>query len=319
MQDPFDDQPMNWATSDRQSPSFDLSDVGQAEPDSFCWQQPPPNENYITPIPSPLEFNTDIIPLDFNTQSTVPEASYEQGDGNQPLLEISRSPSTRQQQQQQKLKCPHSQSHYSDSICPANLSDQSALSYNHSIASANSTDSSISNANEGISICTQIISQLESQICDSRLGLDGVLRISKSCISGLFQITNLESCKTNPNCLLLLCVAVNQITTLFENNIPAMNSLLTTLSVSKLPSLLFGSFQVDQEDQLAFCTRLICREIQRCRQLLDRMSSMYHHHQQQQQSYQPNNSVHSIASLLQKQWFLASAGRLDSLVAAVTA
>ncbi|KAI4125442.1 MAG: hypothetical protein LQ338_004245 [Usnochroma carphineum] len=330
MQDPFDDQLLNWATLDKESPYFDFSGIGQAGPGSSYWQQPPPDKSYNPSLPSPLDFGNDVIPLGFNTQNTASNACYEQSDSKQPILETSRLPSTRQKhrqpqlQQQRKLDCPHTQPRLFNSMGPRNPTGQPPLPQNHSITSVNSSSSSSNssstgNAGQCITLCTQIISHLDSQTKDSSLGLDGVLRISKSCVSGLLQITTLESCKNNPNCLLLLCVAINQITTLFENTIPSMNSLLNSLSVSTLPSLLFGSFHVDQEDQLAFCSRLICREIQRCKQLLDRMSSIHDHHRQQQQSNQPDNLAHYPASLLQKQWFLALAGRLDNLAAAVTA
>lgn len=320
IQDLFDDQPMDWVTLDRQPQDLGSSNVGQAKPESIYWQLPTSSKSGDSLLPSPQDFGYGIMPLAFENQSPVPKAGSEQRDSSQPLLENRRLPSTQQQEPQQKLRFLHSESHSSESIGSTNPSDQASLSYNHSIASTNSTDSSISNAGQCFLLCTQIISHLDSQISDSTLGLDGVLRVSKSCMSGLLHVTSLESCKANPNCLLLLCVAVNQMSTLFENNVPAMNSLLNSLPVSPLPSLLFGSFQIDHEDQLAFCARLICREIQRCRQLLDRISGIYHHHQQQQQqSQKPNNAANSTASLLQKQWFLASAGRLDSLIAAVTA
>lgn len=323
IQDPSDDQSMNWVALGTQSPFFDPSNVAQFGLDSFCWQQPSPNKNGNASLTSPIGFNTDMMSLSFNTHRTTPNIGYEESDGNQPLLELHTPQSTRQQsppqqQQQQKSIFPGSQSHYSDSIELSDPSNQSSPSYNQSIASANSTNSTTSNANQCISLCTQIIVHLESQMNDSSLGLDGVLRISKSCMNDLLRITTLESCKANLNCLLLLCVAVNQMTTLFENNIGVKKFLLDPLCGSTLPSLLFGTFQVDQEDQLAFCTRLICREIQRCRQLLDRMSGMNHNHQQQQQSDHSNKSAHSTANLLQKQWFLASLERLDSLIAAVT-
>lgn len=264
-------------------------------------------------------------PLLFESPSRVPQAGYEPSESNQPILDISKPPATQPQEQQpQRPGFPHS---YSESTVLTNLSSQPSLSYSHSISSATSSNSSTSTSNDAsqcISLCTQIISHLDSHLGDRSLGLDGVLRTSKSCISGLLHITSLESCKVSPNCLLLLCVAVNQMSTLFENNIPAtmdslslLNSLSASSSSTTLPSLLFGSFQVDHEDQLAFCTRLVCREIQRCRQLLDRISGI--HHLQQQLSQKPNDTANSAASLLQKQWFLALAARLDSLVAAVTA
>lgn len=311
---------MDWTSLDRQSQNLDLSNVGHAKPDSFYWQLPPPSKTYDFSLPSPQDLGRGMVPFNFESQSTVSKASCEQGERNQPVLETLRTPSAQQQQQEQqqqqqqpKLGSTHSQSHHTESL-GTDPSGQLAPSHSHS---PTSTNSSFSNAGQCISLCTQIISHLESQISDSSLGLDGVLRISKSCISGLLHITSLESCKANPNCFLLLCVAVNQMITLFENNIPAMNSFLNTLSVSTLPSLLFGSFQVDHEDQLAFCAGLICREIQRCRQLLDRISGIHDHHQQQSQ--EPNNTTDSTASLLQKQWFLVSAERLDGLVAAVAA
>lgn len=317
IQDLFDGQSIDWANLDPQSQDLDISDTGQAKPDSLYWPLPPPSKSRDSTLSSPQELGRGMIPSHFEGQSTVPKAGCEQSESNQPILENPRPPSIQQQEQQQRQRFPHSQSHYSESIGSTNPSSQPSLSYSHFIASANSTNSNTGNAGQCISLCTQIISHLDSQISDNNLGLDGVLRISKSCISGLLHITSLESCKIDPNCLLLLCVAVNQMSTLFENNIPATNSRFNSLPVSTLPSLLFGSFQVDHEDQLAFCIRLFSREIQRCRQLLDRISGIHYHHQQQSQK--PNDAANSTTCLLQKQWFLASAGRLDSLVAAVTA
>ena len=310
---------MDWTFLDRQSQNLDLPNVGHAKPDAFYSQLPPPSKTCDFSMNPPQEFGRGLVPFGFESQSTMSRASCEPAERNQPVHETLRTQSTQEQQQQQRqqqheLGSTHSQSHHTESIGSTAPSGQLALSYSHSPAS---TNSSFINAGQCISLCTQIISHLESQISDSSLAVDGVLRISKSCISGLLHITSLDSCKANPNCFLLLCVAVNQMTTLFENNIPAMSSLLNSLSVSTLPSLLFGSFQVDHEDQLAFCARLLYREIQRCRQLLDRISDIHDHHQQQSQ--EPNNVADSTASLLQKQWFLVSAGRLDGLVAAVAA
>ena len=307
---------MDWAALERQSQDMDLSNTGQAKPDFFCCQLPPPNRSCDPPLPSPQEFGRAMIPLVFESQSTMPNAGRGQSESNPSLVETPRSPSTHQLEQQQTPIFSHSQSPCSESVGSTNPPGQPSPLYSHSIASANSTNSSTSNAGKCVSLCTQIISHLDSQMSDSSLGLDGVLRTSKSCISGLLHITTLESCKADPNCLLLLCVAVNQMSTLFENSIPAMNSLPDSPSAPTLPSLLFGAFQVDREDQLAFCTQLFCREIQCCRQLLDRISDVHHH--QQQQSQKPNNNANPTASLLQKEWFLASAKRLDSLVAAVT-
>lgn len=328
IQDLFDDQSIDWATLDRQSQDLDLSNLGQAKPDHFYWPVPQPSTNSGSPLDSPLEFGHGMPPLLFDSQSTVPQAGYEPSESNPPILDPSRPPATTQPQEQppQRPRFPHS---YSESTVLSNPSSQSSLSYSHSVSSATSatsttstTSSSTSNAGQCISLCTQIIAHLDSHIGDRRLGLDGVLRISKSCISGLLHITGLESCRVSPNCLLLLCVAVNQMSTLFETNIPAMDSLSLSLSApltTTLPSVLFGSFQVDHEDQLAFCTRLVGREVQRCRQLLDRIGAIHHHQQQSQSQAQNPNNSDSAASLLQKQWFLALAARLDRLAAAVTA
>lgn len=319
MQDLFDGQSIDWATLDRQSQDLDLSNLGYAKPEHFHWPMPQPRKKRDSPLESPQEFGRGMPPLFFESQSAVPKAGCEPSESNQPILDTFKPPVTQPQEEQQQR--PRFLKSYSESSALSNLSSQPSISYSHSISSATSSDISTGNAGQCISLCTLIIAHLDSHSGNSNLGLDGVLRISKSCISGLLHITSLESCQANPNCLLLLCVAVNQMSTLFETHIPATDSLPSnSFSVSTLPSLLLGSFQVDHEDQLAFCTQLVCREIQRCRQLLDRIRGIHHLQlQQQQQSQKPNDTATSAASLLQKQWFLTVAGRLDSLVAAVTA
>lgn len=311
---------MDWAALDTQSPLFDPSDVAQPAIDSFCWQQPLRNKNHDRSVTSPLESRNDMASLSFFTKRTTPNFSREESEDNHPLLELPTSQSTGQlspPQQQQKSICTGSQSHCSGPSHVSDPSDQSSP-YNILIAGGNSINSTSSNANQSISLCTQIIVHLESQMSDCSLGLDGILRISQNCMNDLLRITTLKSCQVNPNCLLLLCVAVNQMITLLENSIGAEKFLLDPLCGSSLPSLLFGTFQVDQEEQLAFCTRLVRREIQRCRQLLDRMKGMNHMHQGQQQSDHFDKSAHSTANLLQKEWFSASQERLDNLILTVT-
>ena len=324
MQDLFDDQSIDWATFDSQSHDLDLSNAGHAKPDFLYWPAPQPDNNCASPLESPQEFGRGVPPLPFESRSTVPKPSCKQTGSNQPILGTSKPPTAQprepeqQQQQQQKSRFPHS---YSDSSGLTDLSSHPFLSYNHSISSAASSNSSTSTsyADHSISLCTQIISHLDSHLGDSTLGLDGVLRISKSGISGLLHVTSLESCQADPNCLLLLCVAVNQLSALFETNVPTATAKDDSLSAvpTALPSLLFGSFQVEHEDLLALGTRLVCREIQRCRQLLDRIRGI-HHLQLRQRSRESDDAATSAAGLLQKQWFLALAGRLDGLVAAVT-
>lgn len=294
-----DDQSMKWAALNTQSPFFDPSNVAQPEMDSCCWQGPLRNSNHNRSVVSPLGSSNDMVSL-----LELPTA--------RPTGQLSPPP-----QQHHKSICPGSQSRYSNSIGLSDSSDQFSPS-NLFVAGANSTDSPNSNANQSISLCTQIIVYLESQMSDNSLGLDGILRISKTCMNDLLRITTLKSCQANPNCLLLLCVAVNQMITLLENSIGAKTSPLDPLCGSTLPSLLFGTFQVDQEEQLAFCTRLICREIQRYRQLLDRMKGMNQIHHGQQQCDHFDKSAHSTANLLQEEWFLTSLERLNSLIVTVT-
>lgn len=303
---------MRWPAPDGQSQHLDLSSNNPGRPGALPSQQPPPRKSGIIPLPSPL----DLTSLGFPTHDLSPNANCEVSDRNRvPLKFVGQTPSQKPQQTTTQLHSPYLQS---NSIEAADPSTETFTPYHMAVTSSTSTSIDITDASQCIFICTQIISQLESQTNDRNLGLDRVLNVSKSCISGLLQITTREACKTNLNCLLLLCVAANQATTLFEKKIPEMNTLLKPVPIPTLPSILFGSFQVDQEDQLAFCNRLICRETQRCRQLLDRMRGIYYHHLQQQQSHPSEYSPHSAASLLQQQWFLALAGRLDCLVAALS-
>ena len=313
MQDLFDDQSIDWATFDRPSHDLELHNVSHAKPDNFYWPVPPPTKSWTSPLDSPPEFDQDMPPLLFESRSTAPKAGCEPTESNQPILDISKLPTTqpREQQQQQRPRFSHS---YSDTSA---LTDTS-LSYSHSVSSAtssNSSTSSTSNANHCITLCTQIITHLDTHLNDRTLGLDGLLRLSKSCTSGLLHVTNLETSQTDPNVLLLLCVALNQLSALFETNVPTATA-TDDSSAAAVPTLLFGSFQVEPEDRLALGARLLGREIQRCRQLLDRIRRI-HQLQQQQRSREPDDAA--AAGLLQKQWFSSLAGRLDRLVAAVTA
>ena len=309
MQDLFDDQSIDWATFDRPSHDLELPNVSHVKPDYFYWPVPPPGKSWASPLDSPQEFDRGMPPLLFEGQSTVPTANCEPTESNQPTLDTSKPPATLPQeqprQQQQRPRFPHA---YSDSSALTDASSQPSLSYSHSVSSAASSNSSTSsNASHCITLCTQIITHLDTNLGDRTLGLDGVLRLSKSCVSGLLHVTNPETSQTDPNVLLLLCVALNQLSALFETNLPP-----ATDDSSAVPTLLFGSFQVEPEDRLALGARLVGREIRRCRQLLDRIRRIHH----LQRSREPDDAA---AGMLQKQWFLALAGRLDRLVAAVTA
>jgi hypothetical protein len=140
---------------------------------------------------------------------------------------------------------------------------------------------------------------------DSSVALDEVLRVSKVSVGEIERILSLDACRESGNCLLLVSVAINQITSLFETNIGSDHVPLGTLST--VPSLVFGSFQVDPEEQIAFCTRIISKEIRRCRQVLATLSATL-----QQFSAQAAQSVG-----LNKQWFISTTRRLDALIAAV--
>ena len=85
---------------------------------------------------------------------------------------------------------------------------------------------------------------------------------------------------------------MNQIIALFESQIATMDNIQNTVCDSTtVPSLLFGSFHIDPADQLAFCKRLVGREIQRCRQLLDRMSGLHRHYELQQEQQGLSNTT----------------------------
>ncbi|CAL8579370.1 hypothetical protein XPA_005120 [Xanthoria parietina] len=321
IQDLLADQSIDWAALNGDLPYINIPGLVRAGPDSYSLPQPQANKKCPPPFTSPLELGSGAIPLDFATQSLIPPSGCRPTEAYLPMSPVPGPAFTRdpQQQLQHNLELSRSQPGYFDCVNSSTPPDQPSLSYSPSVTSAASsnTKSNTGNASQCISLCIQIISHLETQANDSDLGLDGVLRLSKSCIGGLHQITTLDGCKLNPNCLLLLCVAVTQMTGLFEKNIPTRNSLLGShTDSSSLPSFLFGSFHLDREDQLDLCTRLLRREIQRCTLLLDRMSGIYQI-QQQQQSGPINSSVCPVPGLLQEQWFLSSAGRLQKLVAAI--
>lgn len=167
------------------------------------------------------------------------------------------------------------------------------------------TTSAASRSSQCMSACTKLIEYLEKRVHNNSIALDEVLRVSKVSVGEIERILNLDACRESANYLLLVSVAINQITSLFEANIRSGNVSLGTLSM--VPSLVFGSFEVDPEEQIAFYTRIVGKEIRRCRQVLENLSGTLQHFSAQ--------TAQSVG--LNKHWFTSTARRLDALIAVV--
>lgn len=111
--------------------------------------------------------------------------------------------------------------------------------------------------------------------------MDDILSINRTSLLELIQVMERPSFKeASSNCLLLISVAMNQVVALFDSIIQSEDSPSGT--AIGVPHLLFGSFPVDREEQVAFCSRLILREIMRCKEALTKLSGLLGHFSMQE-------------------------------------
>lgn len=157
-----------------------------------------------------------------------------------------------------------------------------------------------------ISACTEIIEYLDTQIHSDLTALDAVMRVNKMAATELSRILSLPDCRASASSPLLICIAMDQIVTLFECSILSEDSLPVSNNHNVGPTSL-GFFQVDPEEMVALRAHFISKELKRSLQVLDTLN-----HQLQNPALQ---TVPSVA--LHKQWTSEMAHRLNNLVMTV--
>lgn len=159
-----------------------------------------------------------------------------------------------------------------------------------------------------ISACNEIIEYLDSQMHSDLTALDGVMRVNKTAASELSRILALPDCRASASCPLLMCIAADQIVTLFECSIRSSDGLPGAHTLNVVPDVRFGFFQVDPEEMVALRAHLIVKELRRSLQVLETLNLAL-----------SNPALQSVPSVsLHKQWTTDMAYRLHGLVGAVS-
>ena len=286
---------MNWSNGDAQNEPFSCPNSPWDGGNSLSWQYAASttDSDFLMPLPTDLEL--DSLGLNIKHGLLTPPVSSDSTDFASRIQDFT---AVRKDEENVVAILPNSgeQDGYRDR---PSLLDRCAIMNGKDITSTASRSS------QWISRCTKLIDFLEKRLRNNPIALDEFLRVSKVSVGEIESIINSDACKESTNCLLLVSVAMNQITSLFEANIRSDDVLLGVRSM--MPSLVFGSFQVDQEEQIAFWTRIVGKEIGRYRQVLGQLSATL-------QQF-PAHLTQGVG--LNKQWFTSTAWRLDALIAVV--
>lgn len=121
----------------------------------------------------------------------------------------------------------------------------------------------------------KIISVLEAHLRAKSSAIDEVMRVNKACMTDIMRIRAMEEYKMCKSCGMLVSTALDLIMSLYEGGIsegvqaPSRNPLFRApQQESALPSLQFGVFQLDRDEQINFSNRIISKELQRSIQLI---------------------------------------------------
>lgn len=165
-----------------------------------------------------------------------------------------------------------------------------------------------SNSSRGcISACNEIVEYLDSQIHSDLTALDAVMRVNKTAATELSRILALPDCRASASCPLLICIAADQIVTLFECSIRSKDGLPGAHTLNVMPDLRFGFFQVDPEEMVTLRAHIITKELRRSLQVLETLNLAL-----------CNPALQSVPSIgVHKQWTTDMAHRLRGLVGAV--
>jgi hypothetical protein len=286
---------MNWSNADAQEETFGFLDSPWNGASSLDWQYAISAADSDSFLPPSTDFDLDSMGLNIKHGLLTPPIS---SDPRNFASKVPHSTSATEHQD-------NGIAQFSNSVKEDGSQDRPSLLDRSAIMNGKNTTSVASRSIQCMSACAKLIEDLEKRAHNNSIALDEVLQISKTSVGEIERILNLDACRDSANHLLLLSVAINQITSLLEANIRSCDVSLSTLNT--VPTVVFGSFQADPEDQIAFCTRIIGKEVRRCRQVLESLSRTLQHFSAQ--------TVQSVG--LNKHWFTSTARRLDALVAVV--
>jgi hypothetical protein len=288
---------MNWSNADAQEETFGFLDSPWDGGSSLDWQYAIAAADSDFFLPPSTDFDLDSMGLNIKHGLLTPPV------GSDSRSFASNAPHSAAATKDQD----NGIAQFPSSVEEDGSQDRLSLLDCSAIVNGKNTTSVASRSSQCMSACAKLIEDLEKRAHNNSIALDEVLRASKISVGEIERILNLDACRDSANYLLLLSVAINQITSLLEANIHSSDILLGTLNM--VPTIVFGSFQADPEEQIAFCTRIISKEIRRCRQVLESLSRTLKHFSAQ--------TVQSVG--LNKHWFTSTARRLDALIAIVEA
>ncbi|KAJ5190097.1 hypothetical protein N7491_007860 [Penicillium cf. griseofulvum] len=123
--------------------------------------------------------------------------------------------------------------------------------------------------------CVEMVDGLEYYIHIGLTAVDEVMRINKHCMAHV--LVSLDWEKTNPNMSLLTLngLVVNHVISLFES---ASSQVLLPSDLEEspqgyLPSIHFGNYTLDAEQHAAIQVQLFLKELERCGQLVNKLTS----------------------------------------------
>lgn len=127
-----------------------------------------------------------------------------------------------------------------------------------------------------ISALCKIISLLEAHLRAKTNAIDEVMRINKACMADITRIRAMEEYKICNSCGMLVSTSLELIMSLYECGVlsevvqpPSRNSLFRgPHREDTLPSLQFGVFELDRDEQIGLSNRIIRKELQRSIQLI---------------------------------------------------
>lgn len=263
--------------------------------------------DFLTECSSDFDFQIPSLNFPIDGLQTPPISDYDNISSHRPFIKNEpnplsmqapaspvRSPASLHRKQLRHLN-PQSPKAQGASLPPTRASSPSAADLTRPAKSARC-----------ISACTEIIEYLDTQIHSDLTALDAVMRVNKMAAIELSRILSLPDCRASASSPLLICIAMDQIVTLFECSILSEDSLPVSSNQNVGPTSL-GFFQVDPEEMIALRAHFISKELKRSLQVLKTLN-----HQLQNPALQ---TVPSVA--LHKQWTSEMAHRLNNLVITV--
>lgn len=124
--------------------------------------------------------------------------------------------------------------------------------------------------------CVELVDGLEYYIHMRVMAIDEIMRMNKHCMTQVLGYLDWEKNNPNMSLLMLNCLVVHYVVTLFES--ASTQVFLSSCNVHEsspgnLSSTHFGNYCLDLDQQIEIQVQIFLKELQRCSQLVDRLAS----------------------------------------------